>query len=186
MNFEEVVLKVVEILNQMDIPYFFTGALAVVYYGEPRTTHDIDLVIAMKVNDVNAMIVNFEKDFFIDEVSIETAIKEKSMFNAMHKETGFKVDLWILGNDDFNKMRFSRRVKVEILGTAMYLPTAEDAIISKLEWYKISDIDKHYFDALGIYRVQKGDLNIEYINKWCERKSIRELWEKIRGEGGGS
>ncbi|MGB9721405.1 MAG: hypothetical protein ACPL28_08020 [bacterium] len=183
MNFEEVVLKVIEILNQMDIPYFFTGAIAVVYYGEPRTTHDIDLVIVIKDSDVNTMIVNFEKEFFIDEVSIESAIKEKSMFNAMHKETGFKVDFWILGDDDFNQKRFMRRVKVEILGTTMYLPTAEDAIISKLEWFKMSDIDKHYFDALGIYRIQKEKLDMQYIDSWCKQKSTLEMWEKIQKEG---
>ena len=183
MNFDEVVLKVIENLNKMDIPYFLTGAMAVVYYGEPRTTHDIDLVIAMKNSDVSTMIMNFEEDFFIDEVSIKTAIKEKSMFNAMHKETGFKVDFWILGDDDFSKKRFMRRVKVEILGTTMYLPTAEDAIISKLEWYKKSDIDKHFFDALGIYRIQREKLDMEYINNWCQKKSISEYWLEIQKEG---
>lgn len=183
MNFDEVVLKVVEILNKMDIPYFLTGAMAVVYYGEPRTTYDIDLVIVMKNSDVKPMIENFEKEFFIDEISIETAIKEKSMFKAMHKETGFKVDFWILGDDDFSKKRFMRRVKVEILGTAMYLPSAKDAIISKLEWFKMSDIDKHYFDALGIYRIQKENLDMEYINNWCQKKSISEYWLKIQKEG---
>lgn len=183
MNFDEVVLKVVALLNKMDIPYFLTGAMAVVYYGEPRTTHDIDLVIVIKNSDVNTMIENFEKEFFIDERSIETAIDEKSMFNAVHKETGFKVDFWILGDDDFNKKRFMRRVKVEILGTTMYLPSAEDAIISKLEWYKMSDIDKHYFDALGIYRIQKGKLDMDYVTLWCRKKSILEYWLKIQKEG---
>ncbi len=180
MNLDEVVLRVVEILNKMDIPYFLTGAMAVVYYGEPRTTHDIDLIIVVKESDVNLMVINFEQDFYIDEFSIRTAIEEKDMFNAVHKETGFKVDFWILGEDDYNKERFKRRVQVNVLGTKIYLPTAEDAIISKLEWFKMSDIDKHYYDALGIYRIQKGNLDTDYINNWCQKKSISKLWKKIQ------
>lgn len=180
MNLDEVVLRVVEILNKMDIPYFLTGAMAVVYYGEPRTTHDIDLIIVVKESDVNLMVINFEQDFYIDEFSIRTAIEEKDMFNAVHKETGFKVDFWILGEDDYNKERFKRRVQVNVLGTKIYLPTAEDAIISKLEWFKMSDIDKHYYDSLGIYRIQKGNLDIDYINNWWQKKSISKLWEKIQ------
>ena len=64
----------------------------------------------------------------------------------------------------------------------MSLPTAEDVVISKLEWFKISDIDKHYFDALGIYRIQGENLDIEYITRWCSKKSIIKIWEKIQEE----
>lgn len=179
MNYEEVVLKVVEILNRLDIPYFLTGAMAVVYYGEPRTTHDIDLMVEMKDEDVATLATCLEADFSIDQESISIARREGSMFNAIHKDTGFKVDFWMLGNDDFDRTRFARRVRVNILGTVIYLPTAEDAIISKLAWFKMSDIDKHYFDALGIYRIQKEKLDMEYISHWANLKSIMEFWKRI-------
>lgn len=182
MNFEEVVLEVIEILNRMEIPYFLTGALAVDYYGEPRTTHDIDLVIEISKKDINVMIKNFQNDFFISEESIKVAIQEKSMFNAVHKETGFKVDFWMLGDDAFSKEMFTRRIKTRVLGTEMSLPTAEDVVIAKLEWFKTSDIDKHYFDALGIYRIQGENLDIEYVTRWCSKKSIIKIWEKIQEE----
>lgn len=182
MSIEKVVLNVVGILNRSDIPYFLTGAMAVVYYGEPRTTHDIDLVIETKNRDAKALAMAFEGDFSIDEESVKAARQEGSMFNAIDKETGFKVDFWMLGNDDFDKARFARRVRVKMLGTAMYLPTAEDLIISKLEWFKVSDIDKHYFDALGVYRIQKDKLDIEYINDWASKKSTADFWKKIQDQ----
>ena len=182
MNYEDVVLRVIEILNRLDIPYFLTGAMAVVYYGEPRTTHDIDLIVEMKDEDVAALATSLEGDFALDEESISMARREGSMFNAVHKDTGFKVDFWMLGNDDFDRTRFARRVRVNILGTVIFLPTAEDAIISKLAWFKMSDIDKHYFDALGIYRIQKEKLDIEYINHWVNINSTIEFWKRIQGQ----
>lgn len=182
MNFDEVILKVVEILNQTKIPYFLTGAVAVIYYGEIRTTHDIDLVVAIKEKDIKTIVQNFEQDFFIDEISIKNAMQKQSMFNALHKDDNYKVDFWILSNDDYSRERFLRRVKVTIFNKTMFLPTPEDLIITKLEWFKQTDIDKHYFDVLGIYRIQKENLDKNYITNWCKKKSLLDLWQKIQTE----
>jgi len=48
----------------------------------------------------------------------------------------------------------------------------------------MSDIDKHYFDARGIAAVQKGQLDIAYIARWCEAKSLSDLWQRIEAETG--
>jgi len=182
MKYDEIVLRVAEILNQLNIPYIFTGALAVVYYGEPRTTHDIDLVIEISKNNIDPLFENFKKDFFIDRESINVAIAENSMFNAVHKDTGFKIDFWMIGDDSFYIQRFSRRIQAKILDKVIYLPTADDVIISKLIWFKMSDIDKHYFDALGVYRLQKNVLDKKYIDKWSRRKSVMSIWKKVQKE----
>lgn len=179
MNFEQVTLNVVKKLNQSKISYMLTGALAVNYYGEPRTTHDIDLVVQIAENDIPVLIMLFEEDFFIDDESIRIALKEDSMFNIIHKEIALKVDFWICGNDEFAREEFKHRIKVEALETEMWFPIAEDVIIMKLDWYKSSDIDKHFLDALGIYRIQKENLDTGYITQWVSRKSTIKIWQKI-------
>jgi hypothetical protein len=183
MNFEEITISVVEELRKLNIQYMLTGALAVNYHGKPRMTHDIDIVVMITIDDIQKIRELFEKNFFVDEYSISSALEEVSMFNIVHKETGFKVDFWILKSDEYSQESFERRKWYPYQGTEICLATPEDMIITKLEWYKMSDIDKHYFDALGIYRVQKGELGMEYISKWCERKSIGELWEELKKEG---
>ncbi|MEO0103665.1 MAG: hypothetical protein ABIK40_05265 [candidate division WOR-3 bacterium] len=182
MEIEEVIKKVINILDKLNIPYLLTGALSVVYYGEPRATHDIDLVIQIKEDDITLLMKGFQDNFFIDEESIRNALKERSMFNAVHKDTNFKVDFWILTEDKFNKEMFNRRVKRNILGIEIYLPTPEDVIINKLEWFKMSNIDKHYYDALSVYCVQKDNLDIEYIKNCCKAKSILEIFERMEEE----
>lgn len=39
-------------LNKIDIRYMITGAVAVIIYGEPRLTQDIDLVVELKTNHI--------------------------------------------------------------------------------------------------------------------------------------
>jgi hypothetical protein len=157
-----------------------TGGLAVVYYGAPRTTHDIDVVILISPADITRIKAMLEPDFLVDEESIKAALREGSMFNAIHDETGFKVDFWMLKPDEYDRARFSRSVQVSVLGVTLSLPTAEDVIISKLDWFKQSDVDKHYSDALGVYAVQKGSLDTAYIARWCEAKSLLDLWCRLQ------
>lgn len=182
LDLEVVLVRAVEILNRLGLPYFVTGGVAVTYYGEPRTTHDVDLVINIRESDIADLRQELAHDFFIDDESIRAALREQSMFNAIHKDSGFKVDFWLLHDDEFARMRFARRRQVRVLGLDMCLSSPEDTIVTKLDWFKKSDIDKHFSDAQGVYRIQKGTLDEEYITRWCERKSLAELWCRIQSK----
>lgn len=180
LDLELVLVETVKILNQLDLPYFVTGGVAVTYYGEPRTTHDVDLVISMRESDVAVLRQELDRDFFIDDESIRAALREQSMFNAVHKDSGFKVDFWLLHDDEFARTRFVRRKLVRVLGVDMYVVSPEDTLITKLDWFKMSDIDKHFSDAEGIYRIQKETLDTDYIARWCATKGLSDLWTRIQ------
>uniref|UniRef100_A0A7C6A8K0 Nucleotidyltransferase family protein n=1 Tax=candidate division WOR-3 bacterium TaxID=2052148 RepID=A0A7C6A8K0_UNCW3 len=182
MTFEQLAVTVAENLQKSKIPYMITGALAVNYHGNPRMTHDIDLVAQITNLDIPKIKELFNNEFFVSEESINAALREFSMFNIIHKDTGLKIDFWILKGDEYSQEAFARRKLYPYQEIKISLATPEDMIISKLEWFKLSDIDKHYFDALGIYRIQKGNLDLDYINKWCKEKSVLKIWEKIRKE----
>jgi hypothetical protein len=182
MTFEQIAVTVAEKLQKSKIPYMLTGALAVNYYGNPRMTHDVDLVVQITDKDISKIMELFENDFFVGEESINAALREISMFNIIHKETGFKVDFWILKGDEYSQEAFERRRWYPYQEIEISLATPEDMLIGKLEWYKMSEIEKHYFDALGIYRIQKGNLDLEYIKKWCKKKSVLKIWEKLQKE----
>lgn len=113
---------------------------------------------------------------------IYNAIKNKSMFNIIHNETGIKIDFWLLKDDEYEFQRFNRRRNVSILNTSVYITTAEDLIITKLDWYKESGSEKHYIDAIGAYEVQYGKLDENYIEEWTTRKSTKEIWSRIKKE----
>ena len=148
-EFETALTQVVEALNRLNLPYMLTGAVAVTYYGEPRTTHDIDIVILIAPADFACIKAALEPIFSVDLESSKAALREGSAFNALHEETGFKVDFWTLAGGEYDQTAFARRVQVNLLGMKVYLPAPEDVIVAKLEWYRLSDVDKHYFDARG-------------------------------------
>jgi len=180
MTFEQVAILSVEYLEKEKIPYMMTGALVVNYHGKPRMTHDIDFVVNITNKEIQKITELFNKDFFISEESIRSALAENSMFNIIHKETGSKIDFWILKDDEYNKTAFARRKSYPYQEKEISLATPEDTIISKLEWYKMSDVEKHYFDAVNIYSIQGNNLDKNYITDWCQKKSLTELWRKIQ------
>jgi hypothetical protein len=180
MTFEELALDVAARLDRAGVPYMLTGALAVNYHGAPRSTHDIDIVVVIAPADVRRIKAMLEPDYEVAEESIRAALREGSMFNAIHDETGFKVDFWMRKGDDYGREAFARRKQYPYDHSTVSIATPEDVIVTKLDWFKQSDIDKHYSDARGVYAVQKDILDTAYIDRWCEVKSVLDLWRRLQ------
>jgi hypothetical protein len=168
-------------LEKLNIPYALTGGFTASFYGKPRSTHDFDLVIQISSPfiQIKKFLSAFEKDFYISEESVIDSILHKTMFNVIHHETGLKIDFWILKDDNYSREAFSRRKKVNALDINMFILSAEDMIINKLQWYKTSGVDKHLSDAKGIYYLQKENLDAEYLKKWTVMLSIADLFNKF-------
>jgi len=175
----EVLLFTTDVLNKLGLNCMLSGAYAASFYGRPRTTHDIDLNIDINYSDVPKIYEAFKDSFYVSREMIEDAIKHQQMFNMIHNETQAKVDFWIVKNTEFDQERFRRRIKANIHGQPVFIPTAEDTILSKLDWFKQSDIQKHYEDVLGIFEVQAGKLDIDYIKKWAKHFSFLDVVEDI-------
>jgi hypothetical protein len=51
-------------LEDFNISYIVTGSVASILYGEPRLTHDIDLVVELDAKDAHKIIDAFPGDTF--------------------------------------------------------------------------------------------------------------------------
>jgi hypothetical protein len=182
MNPLEILLLTADRLNQLNIPFMITGAFAVSFYGRPRSTHDIDLIVELCQADIAKIYKAFEEDFYASTEMMAEAVTQRSMFNLIHNETATKVDIWMLEDTAFDRERFSRRVREVLRDVAVCISSPEDMIVVKLNWFKQTEILKHYEDALGIVLVQQDALDIEYIRGWCERLFLGELLDRLLGE----
>ena len=59
MSQQELLKKVVQTLDQIGIDYMITGSMASSLQGEPRSTHDIDVVLAIQEIDVDNLVDAF-------------------------------------------------------------------------------------------------------------------------------
>jgi len=161
-----------------------TGSVVSSLQGEPRSTHDIDMVVAILSSKVNELVEAFPpSDFYLDKDSILDAINRKSMFNLIDLREGDKVDFWILTNDPFDQSRFSRRYREDFMGIRMQVSSPEDTILAKLRWAKLSGgSEKQITDALRVYEVQSGRLDIDYLEHWAKRLDVESWWKRLIDE----
>jgi len=176
--------KVTGILSTQKIPYMLTGSLVSSIQGEPRSTHDIDIIIAIRPSDIAGIVRAFPADeFYLDPESVAQALKNQGMFNVIDLREGDKVDFWMLTGSEFDRSRFSRRQECELLGENVWISSAEDTILAKLRWSELcGGSRKHYLDALKVYEVQYPQLNIEYLTDWARQLQLTSLFNKLTGE----
>lgn len=184
MSQQELLTKVVGVLENAGIPYMITGSVASSLQGEPRSTHDIDIVVMIAPSYVKAIIEAFPSpDYYLDADRINDAIKRRSMFNLLHIPDGDKVDFWLLTDEPFDVSRFKRRRAEEFHGRWLNVSSPEDTILAKLRWAKLSGgSEKQFGDSLSVYEIQYPNLNTDYIEEWAEKLGIQDLWERLKRE----
>ena len=184
MSQPELLKKVVGALEAAGIEYMITGSLASSMQGEPRSTHDIDVVVALEEDDVDRLARAFPPPrFYLDADEAREAVRRRHMFNLLDTREGAKVDFWLLTDTPFDRSRFSRRHIEEGMGIRMALPRPEDTILAKLRWGKLSGgSEKQFQDALRVYEVQGPTLEEDYLDRWAEALEIGPLLERLRAE----
>ncbi len=184
MSQQELLTKVIQALEGAGIEYMVSGSLVSSLQGEPRSTHDIDVVVALRRSTAHALVRAFSSpDYYLTEESILEAIQDQGMFNLMDVNSGDKVDFWILTDDPFDCSRFQRRYAEEAMGIRIMVSSPEDTILMKLKWAKLSGgSEKQYTDALRVYEVQFEKLDMDYLVHWSEKLSVDSLLRRIQEE----
>ena len=165
----------------------FTGSVVSSLQGEPRATHDIDIVVAVRIAPAEAarrLKAAFpEPEFFLDEAAAREAIDARSMFNVIDARSGDKVDFWLLGEEPFDLARFERRAQEHFEGLRLLVSRPEDTILMKLKWAVMSGgSEKQFVDALRVYEVQHGQLDQSYLDAWAGRLGVEQLLARLRAE----
>ena len=172
-------------LDELSVSYVIGGSFASSAYGEARSTRDADLVVELRPDQVEALASRLESDFYISRDGMREAIRDHRSFNAIHLESMFKVDFFVLGESAFDREEFSRRVArpIEELGGHTWLiKTPEDTVLRKLEWYRASgDMSElQWRDVLGVLAVWRGRLDEAYLDRWGTTLGVSDLLERAR------
>ena len=78
-------------------------------------------------------------------------------------------------------IQVQRKYEENVFGFAMNVSSAEDTILAKLRWMKLSGgSEKQFTDALRVYEVQYKNLDIGYMNKWSEELQVSETWKTLK------
>lgn len=179
MNEELDILRLVaERLEGAGIAYMLSGSMALAAYSQPRMTRDVDIVVELKPTDAPRIVDLFGGDFACDLEEIQEAIARERLFNLIHFEKVVKVDFIVRKSTPYRLEEFSRRKKLRVGETDIWVVSGEDLILSKLAWAKDSRSELQLRDVKGLTESLK-DLDVPYLRRWASELGIESLLAQV-------
>lgn len=181
---EDFLEKLIEKLNEQNIPYMLSGSVSSSFHGQPRATRDVDIVIAPTEKQLLDFVNSLREDYYVSLEAVRQALAHKSTFNVIDNQSSWKVDFIIRKDRPFSHQEFRRRCTVKIKGIDAWATSPEDTILSKLEWAKDSHSEQQFRDALGVAVVQWDRLDMDYLYKWANQlqveSSLKQMLEQAK------
>lgn len=176
-------------LNELGIDYMVTGAVASVFYGEPRLTHDIDIVMILGTEDVDRFCRRFPgEDYYCppkEVLLVEVGREARAHFNLIHHATGLKADCYVFTGDRLHAWAFGHRKEI-ILGSGLRVQLAppEYVVVRKMEYFKESGAQKHLRDIRSIL-VHSADLiDRAFLQGELEKRGLVDYLPELSHLGG--
>lgn len=181
MTTTEVFRRVTAALDRAGIDYMLCGSFASAYYGAPRSTQDIDLVIDASPEKLRVFIKSLSSDeYYADLNAALEAWEKRSMFNVVDLATGWKIDLIIRKSRPFSLEEFRRRQRIDLQDLELFVASPEDTIIAKLEWSKLARSQRQIEDVAAILRMRSDSLDRPYLEKWIEELDLTGQWKNAQ------
>lgn len=158
--FLKLIAKIARYLENNNIPYMIIGGQAVLLYGEPRLTRDIDITLGVDIDRLDTLMqINKEISLNILPEDPISFVKETMVLPAQDNLTGIRVD-FIFSFTPYESHAIERGRKIKILDQYVCFASPEDLIIHKIFSGRPRDLE----DA-RIVLIKNPDMDCRYIEK---------------------
>jgi predicted nucleotidyltransferase len=169
--FNQLLNKIAKELDEHKIPYMVIGGQAVLLYGEPRLTKDIDITLDMGIEGypkVKKVIENLFFKILVDNP--EDFLKKTMVLPTIEEKSGIRID-FIFSFTPYEKQAIGNAIDVKINDKMVKFASLEDVVIHKIIAGRARDIE----DVKTIL-LKNPDYNSKYIYKWLDEfdKSLNE------------
>ena len=172
----------IEALEARGIDYMVVGSFGSAVYGEPRLTHDIDIVVQLSAAQAERLCGAFpDPEFYVSREAARQAVLGHGQFNVIHPTSGNKIDFMMARDDAWGRSQLARRLRKPILpDREAFVAAPEDVIIGKLWYYHEGESNKHLRDIASMLRVSGDEIDIAYVEHWARQLGFSAGWEAVR------
>jgi hypothetical protein len=171
-------------LNALGAAYMVSGSVAVIIYGEPRLTHDVDLIVVLDREHIARLPEVFPPAEFYcpptEVIELEAAREQRGHFNIIHHETGFKADVYLHGRDPLHAWGLARARQLGVEGQLFVVAPPEYVILRKLEYYREGGSEKHLRDIRSMLDTSPDAINRTELEKQISARGLQEAWGQVQ------
>jgi hypothetical protein len=172
-------------LNALGAHYMLTGSVAIIVYGAPRFTYDVDIVVVLDRAQIARLPEIFpEAEFYcppIEAIDEEVAREEHGHFNIIHHETGFKADFYPVGRDPLHAWALPRARRYEVAGEPFIVAPPEYVIVRKLEFHREGGSEKHLRDIRSMLDMSPDAIDRAALERLIGERRLEQYWKKAEG-----
>lgn len=170
-------------LDAARIDHMVTGSVAAMVYGEPRLTHDLDLVVALDERSIDAFAAAFPPEEFYcappDVIRVEIQRRQRGHFNVIHHDSGFKADVYLVGNDALHRWAMARRRDLRLGAATLRVAPPEYVIVRKLEFFREGGSERHVEDIRGMLRHSRDAIDLDEVRALVKDRGLDGEWARI-------
>jgi hypothetical protein len=170
-------------LGEAGIKYLVSGSMAAMLYGEPRVTHDVDLIVLLRPDDIPRLRRIFpEGKFYLPPdivILTELARDRRGHFNIIHPESGLKADFYLANRDELHLWAFQNSKSYALAEQAITLAPPEYVIIRKLEFFREGGSEKHLRDIRSMLAISGSLIDQKALQTWIERRGLSREWSQV-------
>lgn len=183
----EIAIRVAQAFDDLGIRYVLGGSLASTTFGEPRTTLDVDLAADINIEQADELLDLLRTDFIVDPEWAKDEIRRRGSFQALHKESMVRIDVFVPEWKGFDLWKWEQRRKIAVdpSATASIDVTSPEAIVlQKLLWYRKSGevSERQWRDVVGVLKAQSKTLDVRAMKTWGQRLGVDDLLQKAQAE----
>jgi hypothetical protein len=170
-------------LNALGVAYMVSGSVAVIVYGEPRLTHDVNLIVVLAREQIARLLELFPPTEFYcpptDVIAVEAAREQRGHFNIIHEESGFKADIYLSGRDPLHAWGLARARRLEVEGQELVVAPSEYVILRKLEYYREAGSERHLRDFRSMLDASPRAIDRIELEKQIAARGLEEAWRQV-------
>ncbi len=170
-------------LSSLGIRHMVSGSIAAIYYGEPRLTNDVDIIVVLGREQAAKLEGAFPADEFYcppsEVIRLESAREQRGHFNLIHHETGFKADIYLSGSDGLHAWGFAHARTGIIEGEAVVFAPPEYVIVRKLQHYREGGSGKHVRDISRMLAGLGDDWDRSQLLSMIAEHGLQSEWNAV-------
>jgi len=177
----ELLCRMHEVLDRLQVPHVVVGSMASMLYGEPRFTRDVDFVLDLPASQVDAFCKSFPApEYYVSTTAAAQAVRDRGQFNVIHILSGYKVDLILSKPSNWSRHQLKRgRPIVTESGVVVNTAAPEDIILGKLQYYQAGGSEKHLRDIVAMLDVSGDQIDRDDIERWAKELGVLPEWNLV-------